>query len=179
MSDEDFVIPLPVEELGIGGDPDSATAIVGLKAGGKSVAATLTPDQLGDFITRALIWSGQAHLPVRPQTTHIAPLKSHPIRAEQFGLATGSNEKYVVLEFPAGQITVAFEVRVRALATLLGKHLSGDALPNDLPKPNRNYRRACRYLSNQLTGGNHEKNNCDSIRAGAYRLRWKRQYRLE
>ncbi|WP_372785038.1 hypothetical protein [Phenylobacterium sp.] len=123
MSEEPFAILGPLKEFVIEGDLDSGHVIVGLSTARQAAAATVTAEQLQKFIAEALTVAGHS-TPDRPNTTHTGTLTATSIRVGQFGIAAGKEEGFVVLAFPVGRVTMAFEVRLSQLANGVGRYLS-------------------------------------------------------
>jgi hypothetical protein len=62
-----------------------------------------------------------------PNTTHTGSLTATAIRVQQFGLAAGTDESTVVVAFPVGRLTLAFEMKLAQLANGVGLYLQKGA----------------------------------------------------
>jgi hypothetical protein len=122
-NDEPAAILGPLKALVIDGDLDSGEVIVGLSTAFQAAAATVTAEQLQRFIAEALIVAGHS-TPDQPNTTHTGTLTASAIRVDQFGIAPGKEEGLVVLAFPVGRVTMAFELSLAQVANGVGRYLS-------------------------------------------------------
>jgi len=135
MSGEPTAILAPLKELVIDGDLDSGEIIVGLSTALQAAAATVTVEQLQTFIAEALAVAGLS-TPDRPHTTHTGTLTATSIRVDQFGIAPGREEGLVVLAFPVGRLTMAFELSLAQVANGVGRYISSGVQGAGPAKPN-------------------------------------------
>lgn len=134
MSDENEdpvgTLAFPLQELAIAPIGDQPGLILSLKAGDRRVSATLGEEALSEFAMRLLDQVGSA----MPSGSRHEP--GIALRALEVGLKPSEDERFVVLLLPIGQMTLAVEVPVNAIATQIGRHLAGQQ--EGSPPPTRN-----------------------------------------
>lgn len=135
MANATTAILSELKALAIDMDASTGEIIVGLQTALQSAAAVVPAEDLQKFIAQALVLAGRS-APVRPQTTHMGELTATAIRVDQFGLAEGQGEGSVVIAFPVGQLTVAFEIGKAQLIGGIGRFLSEGGQAPAAPKPN-------------------------------------------
>lgn len=135
MSNEPIALQLPLVEMAVDGDLDADRLTIALSTGAQAVAAVLTAAQTQQLV-EAILAASALSVPDRPQTTHTGPLNAAPVELQQIGVAQGSRDGTIVLAFPIGRLTVAFQLPTGTVVNTVGRFLQSGVQGPAAPKPN-------------------------------------------